>query len=142
MAVGTPRGAMDGPDVRVAGIGFRSAATLSSLVDALQQALAEAGTGGLDALVTESAKSRVPVFRELAQSMSLPGLGVAVGDLEQMITPTQSRRIQDRFGTGSLAEAAALVAAGPEAALVACRAVSRDGMATAAIADSQRTEPR
>ncbi|SFD87577.1 cobalt-precorrin 5A hydrolase [Sulfitobacter brevis] len=128
--------------MRVAGIGFRSAASLPSLVDALQRALAEAGGGTLDALVTESAKSREPVFRELAQSMGLPGLGVTQQDLGQMITPTQSQRIQDQFGTGSLAEAAALAAAGPEATLAACRVVSGDGMATAAIADSQRKDPR
>ncbi|NNK15876.1 MAG: precorrin methylase, partial [Sulfitobacter sp.] len=37
---------------------------------------------------------------------------------------------------GSLAEAAALAAAGPNARLVAARVVSGDGMATAAIAES------
>ncbi len=121
--------------LRVAGIGFRSAASLSSLVDAVRLALAEAG-GTLDALVTESAKSREPVFRELAQTMGLPGLGITSTDLGQMITPTQSQRIQDRFGTGSLAEATALAAAGPGATLVAVRVVSGDGMATAAIAES------
>lgn len=126
--------------MRVAGIGFRSAASLSSLVDAVRLALADSG-GALDALVTESAKAREPVFRELAQTMGLPGLGITQRDLGQMITPTQSQRIQDRFGTGSLAEAAALAAAGPDATLVACRVVSGDGMATAAIAQSQGGTP-
>ena len=122
--------------MRVAGIGFRAAADLASLQEALQKALETAGAGPVDALVTESAKSREPVFRELAQSMRLPGLGIRKDELEQMITPTQSDLIKDRFGTGSLCEAAALAAAGPVARLVATRAISGDGMATAAIAES------
>jgi cobalt-precorrin 5A hydrolase len=111
--------------VRVVGIGFRGAATMASLQDALQKALAVVG-----------AKSRETAFRELAQLLAIPGLGVSQTDLGQMITPTQSQRIQDRFGTGSLAEAAALAVAGPAARLVAARVISGDGMATAAIAES------
>jgi cobalt-precorrin 5A hydrolase len=121
--------------MRTVGIGFRAAAELSSLQDALQKALSLNGTK-IDAIVTESAKSREKVFRELAAVLQVPGLGIAPRDLEQMITPTQSQRIQDRFGTGSLAEAAALVAAGPTARLVVERVISSDGMATAAIAES------
>ncbi|NNE51395.1 MAG: cobalamin biosynthesis protein [Sulfitobacter sp.] len=122
--------------MRVAGIGFRAAADLASLQDALQKALEAAGGASIDALVTESAKSRERVFQELAQVMRIPGLGVRKDELEQMITPTQSERIQDRFGTGSLCEAAALAAAGPTAGLIATRAISDDGKATAAIAES------
>jgi cobalt-precorrin 5A hydrolase len=121
--------------MRMIGIGFRAAADLSSLQDVLGRALAVEG-GAFDAIVTESSKSRANVFRELAAVLKVPGLGVSKADIEQMITPTQSRRIQDRFGTGSLAEAAALVAAGPGARLVVERIVSSDGMATAAIAES------
>lgn len=50
-------------------------------------------------------------------------------------TPTQSELVAEKFGTGSVAEAAALVAAGPRARLIATRAVSRDRTATAAIAE-------
>ncbi|KIN63030.1 Precorrin methylase [Sulfitobacter noctilucicola] len=122
--------------MRVMGVGFRAAADLASLQDAMRRALESAGGGSVDALVTEAAKSREKVFRELAQLLGLAGLGVTQADLAQMITPTQSERIQDKFGTGSLAEAAALVAAGPDARLVAPRVVSGDGKATAAIAIS------
>jgi cobalt-precorrin 5A hydrolase len=127
--------------MRVIGIGFRAAADLASLQDALRLALDQGGSAPIDALVTEAAKSREAVFRELAQLMQVPGLGITQTDLAQMITPTQSQRIQDRFGTGSLAEAAALAAAGPDARLVVERVVSGDGRATAAIAESQRTNP-
>ncbi|KEJ90511.1 cobalamin biosynthesis protein [Sulfitobacter donghicola] len=121
--------------MRVAGFGFRSGASMASLQDALLRALKEAGGEPIQALVTESAKSRASVFKELAQTMSLPGLGVRTEDMGQMITPTQSQRVLDQFGTGSLCEAAALVAAGPNAQLIAARVISGDGMATAAIAD-------
>ncbi|MGJ8626882.1 MAG: cobalamin biosynthesis protein [Sulfitobacter sp.] len=122
--------------MRFAGIGFRGAADLVSLQDALQQALSATDGGAVDALVTEAAKAREKVFRELAQVMRVPGMGVTQTDLGQMLTPTQSARIQDKFGTGSLAEAAALVAAGPGARLLAERVISSDGMATAAIAEN------
>ena len=102
--------------MRMIGVGFRAAATKDSLQDALAQVLA--GTDPkFDAVVTEAAKAREDVFRSFAQTLGVPGLGVTQTDLSQMITPTQSQRIQDRFGTGSLAEAAALVAAGPSARL-------------------------
>ncbi|QUJ78079.1 cobalamin biosynthesis protein [Sulfitobacter albidus] len=118
----------------VVGFGFRGGAALASLQDVLERALAAAGHPAPQALATESAKSRAPVFRELSTLMRLPGLGVRQEDIAQMITPTQSQRILDRFGTGSLSEAAALVTAGPGAELLAARVVSGDGMATAAIA--------
>lgn len=120
-----------------AGLGFRGAATRASLEDALDQVMAAARLDRVDTLVTESAKSRAPVFRELAQARGLPGLGIRLEDLSEMITETQSQRIQDAYGTGSLCEAAALAAVGPGAELVVARVVSGDGMATAAIARSQ-----
>ena len=122
--------------MRVMGVGFRAAADIASLQDAMQRALTASGNQSLDAVVTEAAKAREPLFREFVQLLGLPGLGITQSDLEQMITPTQSQRIKDRFGTGSLAEAAALAAAGPQARLIAVRTVSGDGKATAAIAES------
>ena len=137
MATGATGRAVERHIVRVMGVGFRAAADVSSLQDAMQRALAELGNNKLDALVTEAAKAREPLFREFAQLLGLPGLGITQNDLQQMITPTQSDRIKDRFGTGSLAEAAALAVAGPDARLIAVRVVSGDGKATAAIAESQ-----
>lgn len=122
--------------MRMVGIGFRGAATRQSLNDALMRALLASGEVGFDAVVTEAAKARAEVFRSFAQSLGVPGIGITQSDLAQMMTPTQSERVQDRFGTGSLAEAAALAAAGPQARLVVERVVSDDSMATAAIAES------
>ena len=116
------------------GLGFRAEADATSLQDVLAQVLAAEPNKKIDAVVSEAAKARAPVFRDFAISLGVPGLGVTPADLAQMITPTQSQRIQDKFGTGSLAEAAALAAAGPNARLIVERVVSTDGMATAALA--------
>ena len=121
--------------MRVVGIGFRAAADVTSLQDAFAQILVASKETQIDAVVSEAAKARAPVFRAFAQALGVPGLGISQTDLAQMITPTQSQRIQDQFGTGSLAEAAALAAAGPNARLVVERVVSTDGMATAALAE-------
>ncbi|AYE87520.1 precorrin methylase [Sulfitobacter sp. HI0082] len=125
--------------MRMAGIGFRGAASVASLRDALARANPEGLK--IDALVTEAAKARATVFRDFAQELGVPGLGITTEDLGRMITPTQSARIEDRFGTGSLSEAAALAAAGPGAVLVAERVVSGDAMATAAIAETKGKTP-
>lgn len=124
--------------MRVAGIGFRGAASVSDLRAAL--AAAQGDRPPVQAIVTEASKARAEVFRAFAADLGVPGLGVPLVDLAEMITPTQSQRIQDKFGTGSLAEAAALAAAGPTAVLVAARAVSGNGMATAAIAETGESQ--
>lgn len=124
--------------MRVAGIGFRGAATTASLRDALLRAIGDGPP--VQVLATESSKSQATVFRDLAAALSIPGIGISASDLAEIITPTQSQRILDRFGTGSLAEAAALAAAGPQARLVAVRVVSGDTMATAAIAENEGTD--
>ena len=121
--------------MKIIGIGFRAEADANSLQDALAQLMAAAPDTKFDAIVSEAAKARAPVFRDFALSLGVPGMGVNQSDLAQMITPTQSARIQDKFGTGSLAEAAALAAAGPNARLIVERVVSTDGMATAALAE-------
>jgi len=121
--------------MRVIGIGFRAAAEEASLHDALARVLMASENMGIDAVVTEASKARAPVFRAFAATLGVPGMGITQADLEQMITSTQSDQIRDRFGTGSLAEAAALAAAGPQGQLVIQTVVSADGMATAALAE-------
>ena len=111
--------------MRVAGIGFRRAASLAALTDALERA------GPADALATVATKVQAPVIRELATATGLPLIAV---DVAGIATPTQSPRITALHGTGSLAEAAALAALGPGARIVVTRVTSADGMATAAIA--------
>lgn len=112
--------------MRVAGIGFRAAAT----VDDLAAALALAGQA--DALATDARKAGAAVMVALGQRL---GLAVRAVDVSGTETPTASARVTEAFGTGSVAEAAALVAAGRNARLVVGRVVAPNGMATAAIAE-------
>jgi len=117
--------------MKVAGIGFRKAAPLSALSEALALAEAASGGGPVTALATQAGKAGAAVIRSLGEARGLPVLGVSVAGVA---TPHESGRVQARFGTGSVAEAAALAAAGSGAWLAVGRVVSTDGMATAAIA--------
>ncbi|MES2611206.1 MAG: cobalamin biosynthesis protein [Pseudomonadota bacterium] len=61
-------------------------------------------------------------------------LAVPVEQMRGQPVATQSPNLQARYGTGSVAEAAALVAAGPQAQLLLPRLVAEDGSATLAVA--------
>ena len=114
----------------VAGFGFRSGVSLA----ALQEALARAGgPDGVTHLATLAAKAEG--LQPLAQRLGLPVVAVPPEALRAVPTLTRSDRVEAMFGTGSVAEAAALVAAGPGARLRGPRAVSADGTATAALAE-------
>ncbi|MCF4167390.1 cobalamin biosynthesis protein [Zavarzinia compransoris] len=120
--------------MRVAGIGFRRVAGIESLRAALDAA---GGTTGVSLLATAAEKAEAPVLLALARDLGLPLRAVPRDLLSAQATATRSARTSEAFGTGSVAEAAALAAAGPGARLVAPRAVSPDGMATAAIAETE-----
>lgn len=120
--------------MRVAGFGFRAEASEASLHDAY----ARAG-GGAGALATVAEKALAPAFAGFAKATGLGVLVVSAEDIAGTQTLTRSGRVAERFGAGSLAEAAALAAAGPGARLLGPRAVSGDGMATAAIAERMET---
>lgn len=118
--------------MKVAGVGFSSSATVTSLRDALDAA---GGSDGLAAVATVSDKADAPALKVLAQELGLPIRGIPAAILAEIKTATQSEFIKARFGTGSVAEAAAVAAAGRGARLISVRAVSQDRMATAAIAE-------
>lgn len=109
----------------VAGFGYRCGATTESLRSAL--ALAQAGVPPVTHVATVADK--LP----LLQSLALPTIIVeAVADIA---TPTRSAASLAARGTGSVAEAAALAAAGPGGRLLVSRQISPDRMATCAIAE-------
>ena len=122
--------------MKIAGFGFRKAACVESLREAL---VAAGGADGVVALATAEEKAGALALNALAAELRLPVRAITPAALEAAKTLTQSNRVATRFGTGSLAEAAALAAAGPGARLLAPRAVSPDGMATAAIAEGTNT---
>jgi cobalt-precorrin 5A hydrolase len=109
----------------VAGFGYRSGATAASLRSAL--ALAQAGAPTVTHVATLADK--LP----LLAALGLPV--IAVEAVAGIATPTHSAASLAARGSGSVAEAAALVAAGPGARLIVSRQISPDRMATCAIAE-------
>ncbi len=118
--------------MKVAGLGFRKDVTLASLREAL---LAAGGSEGLAAMATASDKADTEPLKQLARECGLPIRAIPAETLAGIDTFTQSGLVAEKFGTGSVAEAAALAAAGPGARLIATRVVSQDRTATAAIAE-------
>ncbi|QXT41402.1 cobalamin biosynthesis protein [Gymnodinialimonas ceratoperidinii] len=118
----------------VAGFGFRAAATVESLADAY----ARAG-GGAGCLATAEDKAAAGAIRALATRLGLPLEGLPAETLAQQETATRSAASQAHRNTGSVAESAALAAAGPGARLLAARVVSADRMATCALARTGET---
>lgn len=116
--------------MRVAGFGFRAVTSAAALKDAY----ARAG-GRADALAALAGIAATPAFAEFAAREGLPIAAVAREAISGIVTPTRSERVLEGFGTGSVAEAVALVAAGPGARLTGPRTKSEDGTATAAIAE-------
>lgn len=121
--------------MRVAGFGFRDGTEITSL----RAALMAAGGGEIHALASVAEKAEEPVLQALAAEMGVRVIALPVNMLAGVETITQSPRMLARFGTGSLAEAAALRAAGPGARLLGPRAASPDGLAMAAIAEGSGT---
>ena len=114
--------------MRVAGFGFRAGADVAALRAAL------AAVRGTDLAALASVKADV-ALQALAAEMGLPLIAVSAEVLAGIVTITQSPRMLARFGTGSVAEAAALYVAGPGATLLGPRAASACGQAVAAIAE-------
>ncbi len=115
----------------VAGFGFRAAATADSLRDALARA---AGERKVTALAAPEDKAQAACVTALARQMAVDVRAIAADDLSRQHTPTEAPRVRFARGTGSVAEAAALAAAGPGARLLAPRSISADRLATCAIA--------
>jgi len=115
----------------VAGFGFRAAATADSLRDALARA---AGEGKVTAFAAPADKAQSACLSELAGEMAVDVRAIAADDLSRQQTPTEAPRVRAARRTGSVAEAAALAAAGPGAKLLAPRSISTDRLATCAIA--------
>jgi cobalt-precorrin 5A hydrolase len=114
----------------VAGFGGTSRATVDSYRDALNRA------GRADVLAGLVQK---PGVAELARAMGLSYVTVAA--VAGTVTPTQSPASLAAHGTGSVAEACALLAAGAGAVIVVRRVVSSDGQATCALAQIAASGP-
>lgn len=114
----------------VAGFGFRAGAGLQSLRDALEET-------GRAAEVTDIATvaDKAHALRPLADTLGLAVHAVPLSELQEQETTTRSVASLAARAVGSVAEAAALAAAGPGARLVISRRISEDRAATCAIAE-------
>ena len=119
----------------VAGFGFSSRAKAESLHEALRAALAGRDLT-VTRLATASDKSDAMPIQELARMLATPVSVVADAALTGAEVITRSERAHAAYGTGSVAEASALVAAGPGSRLLGPRAVSEDRLATCALAEA------
>ena len=116
----------------VAGFGFRQSASLASLQSALENA---AGAMiALDALATIDPKAEQLAL--LARKLALPLITLGVESLADQPVITLSPASMAAFGTGSVAEAAALAALMPKGRLLAPRVLSSDRLASCALAES------
>ncbi|MBW4709106.1 cobalamin biosynthesis protein [Roseobacter sp. YSTF-M11] len=120
----------------VAGFGFRKSASVGSLRNAYDRARADAHP---DLLAAPDDKITVKAFRLFADEVGRPVRGVPADVLEQQSTVTQSLASLVERNIGSVAEAAALAAAGPGAKLLTERHISADKLATCALAMRETT---
>ena len=120
----------------VAGIGCRKGTTAHEIDAAIDAALAEAGQTceALSCIATSDGKGAEAGIIEATAGRGLQLVLVKSAELEAAGPRMQSSspRVKELFGVASVAEAAALSAAGPNAALVVPRIVV--GPATCAIA--------
>ncbi len=102
----------------VAGIGFRTACTSREIVALVRRALDTAGLPwvALAALATPTARANEAPVREAALLLGVPVLPVAPAALATVDhrVPTRSSRSLATHGVGSVAEAAAMAAAGAD----------------------------
>jgi cobalamin biosynthesis protein CbiG len=124
----------------VAGLGCRRGAPADAIAAALAAALHAAGRtpAALTALATSTAKATEPGLQALAAGLALPLTPLPEAALRAAAPAclTASPRVQALTGLPSLAEAAALAAAGPGARLLGPRQ-SAEGLATCALATTE-----
>lgn len=116
----------------VAGFGFRASVTLTSLRGLL-------GDTQVDALAVVADKADHPAFVALCHDIQKPLHQIALDALATNRAQTPAPRQPQRYGRFSVAEAAALAAAGPGSILIQSRITAPDGTATMALAQGQTT---
>lgn len=124
----------------VAGFGYRGAVTVESLKDALQLACAQAGLSNatVAAIAVPSDKTGFTAFQEFAAFLDRPVIEIDPTRFHAIETLTRSELVHAKRGTGSVAEAGALIgAASPNARLLGQRVISSDRMASCALAQGE-----
>jgi cobalt-precorrin 5A hydrolase len=111
----------------VAGIGCRRGAAARDVEAAIRAALARAGlaAAALDAIATMLGKNEEPGIAAAAKTLGVRVVALGQGELEAASerAATRSARVLALTGVPSVAETAALAAAGVDARLIATRLV-------------------
>jgi cobalt-precorrin 5A hydrolase/precorrin-3B C17-methyltransferase len=126
------------------GVGCERGTSLSLLERQLEQALAEHGLAAeaVAGLASAERKADEPALLELAARRHWPLRCFSSAELAAVAVPNPSAAVLAELGTASVAEAAALLAAGPESRLLHPKRIARaeageQGAATLAIAKAQ-----
>ncbi|WP_369356244.1 cobalamin biosynthesis protein [Streptomyces sp. cg2] len=131
----------------VAGVGARRGVSAAEVRELVRAALAAAGPepGALVGLATVAAKAAEPGLLGAAREFGVPLWSFPAAELAAVRVPGPSAAVRAAVGTPSVAEAAALLAAGPGAVLVVGKRVSapkgRPGAATCALAATPTAKP-
>lgn len=119
---------------RILGIGLRGAALPGAALELLEALRIDP----VVPLALPAFRREHPVVAALIRR-GHPVIAIPADRLRGVATPSQSPRIQALYGTGSLAEACALIAAGTGARITMPRHISADGGLTAALAETDPT---
>ncbi|MFJ1754330.1 cobalamin biosynthesis protein [Kitasatospora sp. NPDC088134] len=129
----------------VLGIGLRRGAPVAELLRTADAALAALGLDRtrVRLLATLDSKLSAPEPHAAAAELGVPLVGFPAAALAAVQVPTRSARVAAAVGTPSVAEAAALLAAGPGGRLLAPRTASAAAtVAVAAPADPPQEDNR
>ena len=125
------------------GIGCERNTSLSLVEKAIAEALATAGLAeeAVAGMASAERKSDEPALQQLSQTRAWPIRTFASQTLASVDVPTPSEAVRKEMGTASVAEAAALLAAGDKGHLIQPKRISRpapgeQGAVTVAIAEA------
>lgn len=123
----------------VAGVGFRKGTTAADILAVVRTACAAAGVNviWIDALATADFKAAETGVREAAETLGVPLIACGRDALDRVSDRvlTRSETVQAAVGVPSVAEAAALVAAGRNARLSGPRITVRNATCALATGD-------
>lgn len=118
-----------------AGIGLRASATVEDL-----QVLLYLSDRLPDRIAMLADKACHPALQDIISRTGLPLVTYPRDAIRGIATPGQSARQMTIFGTGSVSEACALLAAGPQSRLLGPRIFAPSGRATIAFAIAPNTK--
>ena len=128
------------PASLVLGVGSSRGADRAGLAGAVADSLARAGVdvSAVGAVATVDLKADEEAIVALASDLGVPLETFPAGALAGQAVPNPSAVVADAVGTPSVAEAAALLAAGPGAVLIGEKRVAATGDSTVAVARRRR----